>query len=163
MNTPNDILISWLNDAYAMEKSMMQVLENHANDAKDYPHVASKDREHLEETKRHAELVRKCLEQIGGDVSSTKSAMGTVTGYFQGVSTGMAPDELVKNFLQDYASENFEIICYRALIEAARIAGRKELILTFEQILRDEENMKSWLERNLGQAIDNYMLQPTGA
>jgi ferritin-like metal-binding protein YciE len=125
--------------------------------------VAAKDREHLEATQRHAELIQDCLQRVGGDISTTKSAMGTVTGYFQGVSTGMAPDELVKNFLQDYASENFEIICYRALIQAARIAGREDLIPTFEQIIREEEEMKRWLEQHIGQAIESYMLQPANA
>ena len=32
-------LIAWLNDAYAMENSMIPVLKNHAKDAKDYPDV----------------------------------------------------------------------------------------------------------------------------
>lgn len=161
--TPKDTLISWLNDAYAMEKSLVQVLEAHANEAKDHPDVRSKDLEHMEVSKRHADTVRECIERIGGSVSSTKAAMGTASGFFQGISTGMAQDLLVKNALADYASEHFEVACYKALIEAARAAGHDELIPIFEQIIRDEQDMIRWLDHNLAKIVDSYMLQATHA
>ena len=163
MTTPQDTLITWLNDAYAMEKHLVQVLENHANDAKNFPDIRAKDLEHQAVTQRRADTLCQCIEKLGGDVSSVKSAMGTVGGFFQGMSTGMAPDELVKNFLSDYASENFEVICYKALILAARNAGRDELIPTFEQHIREEEDMIFWLDQHLPNAVDSYMLQPAGA
>ena len=106
--TPQDTFISWLNDAYAMEKSLVQVLENHANDAKDFPDIRDKDLEHMEVTQRQADTLRQCIESLGSSVSTVKAAMGTASGFFQGISTGMAADELVKNFLADYASEHFE-------------------------------------------------------
>ncbi len=161
--TPKDTLISWLNDAHAMEKSLVQVLENHANDAKDFPDIRSKDLEHMEVSKRHAETLRECIERLGGNVSAAKTAMGIAGGFFQGLSTGLAPDELVKNFLADYASEHFEVACYKALIEAARIAGHDELIPVFEQHIRDEQDMIRWLDQNLPKAVDSYMAQPAGA
>lgn len=163
MTTPKDTLISWLNDAHSMEKSLIQVLENHANDAKDFPEVRSKDLEHLEQTKRHADMVRDCIERIGGNVSATKSAMGTATGFFQSMSSGIAPDEIVKNFLADYASEQFEVICYKGLIQAARSAGCDEIIPTLEQIQSEDEDMARWLDQNLHMAIDSYLAQPAGA
>jgi ferritin-like metal-binding protein YciE len=161
--TPQDTLISWLNDAYAMEKSLVQVLENHANDAKDFPDIRAKDLEHMQVTQRHADTLRQCIESLGGNVSTIKAAMGTASGYFQGISTGLAPDELVKNVLSGYAAEHFEIICYKALIEAARIAGHDALIPTFERHIRDEEEMINWLDQNLSRAVENYMLQPATA
>jgi ferritin-like metal-binding protein YciE len=36
-----ETLIAWLNDAYAMEQALIPVLENHAEDAKDFPDVAA--------------------------------------------------------------------------------------------------------------------------
>ena len=161
--TPQDTLISWLNDAYAMEKSLVQVLENHANDAKEFPNIRSKDLEHKEVTQRHADTLRECIERLGGSVSASKAAMGTVSGFFQGISTGMAPDELVKNCLADYASEHFEVACYKGLIEAARIAGHDELVPIFEQHIRDEQDMIRWLDQNLPRVIESYMLQPPSA
>src|SRR5206468_2373603 len=94
---PRETLIGWLNDAYAMEKGLVQVLENHADDVKDRPEMYRKIAQHLEQTKMHAERVRECVERLGGSVSTVKTAMGAVSGFFQGRSTGASPDELVKN------------------------------------------------------------------
>lgn len=163
MAEQRDTLIGWLNDAYAMERGLVQVLENHAKDAKDHPEMSRKIQEHLEQTKMHAERVKDCVERLGGSTSTVKTAMGTVSGFFQGMSTGAAPDELVKNALADYASEHFEIACYRALIVAARALGENDVVRVCESILQDEEEMARFLERNLPMAVQEFLGQEVGA
>ena len=157
MKDQKETLISWLNDAYSMEKGLVQVLENHAKDAKDHPEAFRKISEHLEATRRHADMVEQCIARLGGSTSSVKTAMGTVAGFFQGRSTGAAPDELVKNALSDYAAEHFEIACYRALIVAARALGVNDVVQICEQILRDEEDMARWLESSLPATVQEYL------
>jgi ferritin-like metal-binding protein YciE len=159
MRDPNETLLSWLNDAYSMEKSLVQVLENHADDVKDHPEAYRKITEHLEKTKLHADRVEQCIARLGGSTSSLKSAVGSVMGFFQGRSTGVAPDELVKNGLSDYAAEHFEIACYRALIVAARALGHTEVVQICEDILRDEEDMARWLEKQLPLMVQEYLGQ----
>ena len=154
---PRETLIGWLNDAYAMEKGLVQVLENHADDVKDRPEMYRKIAQHLEQTKMHAERVRECVERLGGSVSTVKTAMGAVTGFFQGRSTGVSPDELVKNALSDYAAEHFEIASYRALIAAARLLGENQVVQVCEAILRDEEDMAKWLEQGLPNVVQEYL------
>jgi ferritin-like metal-binding protein YciE len=154
---PRETLIGWLNDAYAMEKGLVQVLENHANDVKDRPEMYRMIAQHLEQTKMHAERVRDCVERLGGSTSSVKTAMGAVSGFFQGRSTGASPDELVKNALSDYAAEHFEIASYRALIVAARALGENQVVQVCESILRDEEEMARWLEQNLPNVVQEYL------
>ncbi|HEV2856063.1 MAG TPA: ferritin-like domain-containing protein [Thermoanaerobaculia bacterium] len=156
---PRETLLSWLNDAYAMEKGLVQVLENHANDVKDRPEMYRRIAQHLEETKMHAERVHDCVQRLGGDVSTMKTAMGSVSGFFQGRSTGASPDELVKNALADYASEHLEIASYRALIVAARALGEQHVVQVCEGILRDEEEMARWLEQNLPMVVQEYLGQ----
>ena len=156
---PRETLIGWLNDAYAMEKGLVQVLENHANDVKDRPEMYRRIAQHLEETKMHAERVRDCVQRLGGDVSTMKTAMGTVSGFLQGRSTGASPDELVKNALADYASEHLEIASYRALIVAARALGEQHIVQVCEGILRDEEEMARWLEQSLSTVVQEYLGQ----
>src|SRR4051812_18222686 len=119
MTNQNEQLITWLNSAYSMEQSLIQVLENHARDAKDFPEVRTRDEQHLEETRRHAQQVEQCLSILGEKPSTMKSAAGNISGLVQGVASGMYEDEIVKNFLSDYAAEHFEIACYRSLIAAA--------------------------------------------
>lgn len=154
---PRETLIGWLNDAYAMEKGLVQVLENHANDVKDRPEMYRKIAQHLEQTKMHAERVRECVERLGGSVSTVKTAMGAVSGFFQARSTGASPDELVKNALSDYAAEHFEIASYRALITAARLLGENQVVQVCETILKDEQDMANWLEQSLPNVVQEYL------
>jgi ferritin-like metal-binding protein YciE len=156
---PRETLIGWLNDAYAMEKGLVQVLENHASDVKDRPEMYRKISQHLEQTKMHAERVRECVERLGGSTSSVKTAMGSISGFFQGRSTGASPDELVKNALSDYAAEHFEIASYRALIVAARALGESQVVQVCETILRDEEEMARWLEQSLPTVVQEHLGQ----
>jgi ferritin-like metal-binding protein YciE len=157
MKDQKETLLSWLNDAYAMEKGQVQVLENHVKDAQGQPEVHRKLAEHLELTRRHADMVEQCVARLGGSTSSVKTAMGTVAGFFQGRSTGAAPDELVKNALADYAAEHFEIACYRALITGARALGASDVAQVCEQILREEEDMARWLESRLPMVVQQYL------
>jgi ferritin-like metal-binding protein YciE len=156
---PRETLIGWLNDAYAMEKGLVQVLENHANDVKDRPEMYRKIAQHLEQTRMHAERVKDCVERLGGSTSNVKTAMGAISGFFQGRSTGASPDELVKNALSDYAAEHFEIASYKALIAGARALGETEVERICQDILRDEQDMAQWLESNLPMVVQEYLSQ----
>jgi ferritin-like metal-binding protein YciE len=149
-----ELLISWLNDAHAMENSLIRVLENHAKDTKDqHPQMHAKIQEHIEVTRRHAEMVKGCVERLGGSTSAIKTGVANVTGTIQGMSTGAAEDELVKNALADYSSEHFEIASYRALIAGAREFGDDETVRICEQILHEEEDMARWLERHIDTVV----------
>ena len=149
-----EMLVAWLNDAHSMEKALIPVLKNHANDAKDYPEVHKRDTEHMEETKRHVELVEECLSRLGEKPSGAKSMMGEIMGRFQAMSTEPFVDEMMKNFLADYATEQFEIASYKSLAAAARHLGEEEIATTCERILKDEERMAEWLDQNMASAVE---------
>jgi ferritin-like metal-binding protein YciE len=146
-------LIAWLNDAYAMEKAQVPILENHANDARRHPEVRERDLQHLKETKEHARDIKRCLEHLGEKPSATKKAIGRVTGAMQSVATEPFQDELMKNFLMDYAAEHFEIACYRSLITAAEEAGHPKIARVCQEILEEEEAMAEWLRDHLPKAV----------
>lgn len=148
-----ELLLAWLNDAYAMETALIPILENHAKDARNYPRVRERDLRHLEETRRHAELVRGCIERLGETPSTTKTALGGLIGAMNSVATEPFEDELVKNFLADYAAEHLEIASYRAIIALARELGDRNTALVCEEILWEEEEMARWLEENLPTAV----------
>src|SRR4051812_10078806 len=117
--TPLDQLVAWLNDAYSMERSLAKVLERHAQESQEFPEVQSRLEAHLLETQRHADQVEQCLAALGQKPSMTKGAIGSMMGMLQGASTTPFRDQMVKNFLMDYAAEHFEIGCYEALVAAA--------------------------------------------
>lgn len=156
-------LIDWLNDAYFMEQSLAKVLENHADDARDLPDVRERDLQHLYETRRHAEKLERCLDLLGEKPSMMMGAMGTVMGKMQGMATGLFVDEIMKNFLSDYAMEHFEIGCYRSLIAAADEAGRPEIVQICEGILKEEEAMAKWLAERIPDVARMTLLQASAA
>lgn len=154
-----DLFVSWLNDAYSMEQSITQVLENHVKDAKDHPQLQAKLQEHLDQTRHHADLVKECLQRLGESPSAVKSTLANVMGRMQGISTGMAKDELVKDSILDYATEYFEIASYRDLIVAGQELGYQECVDSFKEILREEEDMASWLQRQSPMLVQETLQQ----
>lgn len=152
-----DFLIKWLNDAYAMENSLVKVLENHAKDAEGHPEVQSRIQEHMEETRRHAERVEGCIQRLGGDTSTLKAGTAKVSGILQGMSTGAAQDELVKNAISDHAAERFEVASYGALIAAAEELGDRETASACRENLREDEEMARWLERQLPTVVRGFL------
>lgn len=161
--TPKEQFIAWLNDAYSMEQALIPVLENHAKDAKDYPEIQQRDLQHAEETRRQAERLENLITQLGGTLSTAKSILGTLIGTGQSVSTEMFRDEIVKNFLSDYAAEHFEIASYRALIATAEQIGEHQAIPVLEEILAEEEAMARWIEERLPMAVSIGLQKTTAA
>jgi len=146
-------LLAWLNDAYAMERAQLPTLENHADDAERHPEVRAKDIEHLEQTREHVRLVKECIHRLGAKPSKVKSMLGTMAGAMNSVSTEPFDDEVVRNFLQDYAAENMEIASYRALIVAAEEAGHRKIAKVCARILKEEEAMAAWLKKQLPNVV----------
>lgn len=146
--TSEDLVVAWLKDAYAMESTLAGNLDNHCKDAKRHPDVEARLRQHANETRRHAELIRECIERHGESPSATKNVMGKLAG-LMGNLHAATQDELLKDCLQDVAAEHFEIACYRSLITAARAIGDDQTARVCEEILHEEEAMAEWLESNI--------------
>lgn len=152
-----DLMAAWLKDAYAMEQAQIPVLENHAKDARDFPQLQSRIQQHIEETRRHADLVEGCLDRLGEKPSAVKTGLAKVMGNLQSVATGPFRDEIVKNSLADFSAENLEIASYEALIAGARTIGDDQIASTCEQILRDERAMASFIEQNLPTTVQSTL------
>ena len=159
----DDMYTAWLNDAYGMENALVQVLQNHVKDAQDHPQMHAKIQEHLDKTRQHAALVKGCIERRGGSPSAVKTGMANLVGVMQGMATGMAEDELVKNGIADYAAENFEIASYQALITAAHELGDDQTGQVCQQILADEQDMANWLARHLPEAVEEIISKKAAA
>lgn len=155
--TRNDLVMAWLNNAYSMENGLVQTLQGHAKDATDFPQIQARIQQHTEETRRHADLVRGCIQRLGGSTSGLKSGMGTIMGKAQGVATRPAPDSVVKNALADSAAEQLEISSYKALSAAAQDLGDQETRSVCQRILQEEEDMARFLNQNLPSLVSQTM------
>lgn len=150
--TEKELFIAWLNDAYSTELAMMPVLENHAKDAADYPQIHDRQIQHLEETRRQAERLETMIKSLGGKISTVKSITGKTLGLGKSVSTGIFSDEMIKNFLADYAAEHLEIASYKSLIAAAQHLGEDQCVPVLEEILAEEVSMAAWLKEHIPMA-----------
>lgn len=145
----NEFLISWLNDAHAMETSIAEALERQVDLASDHPDVQSGIKQHLDATKRHADTVAGCLESLGESPSGVKDAMASLGGKVQGMMPGGAKDDLVKAALNDYSIEHMEIASYKALILAANDLGHADIARKLQPVLDEEMAMAEWLDNNM--------------
>lgn len=145
-----------------MELSLAAVLQQHIKDARDYIEIRERLEQHLQETRRHADRMRTCLEQLGESPSAVKSWAGGVVGTIQGASTGMFRDELVKNTIADYAMEHFEMGCYSALAAAAQATDLNEIARTCREIFGEEAEMADWLEEQIPAVTRNQLQQSAG-
>lgn len=154
-----DQIIAWLKDVHAVEQNLTNVLEQHIKDARDLPELRERLERHLDETRRHSERVRSCLEALGSSPGTIKSMAGGAIGMIEGMSTGMFRDELVKNAIADYAMEHFEMACYSSLATAAEDAGLSDIARTCREIYSEEAEMADWLEEQVPEITRMHQMQ----
>ncbi len=155
--TKREQFIQWLGDAHAMEVGIVSTLEKHIADAKGQPKVRAALAQHLKETKRHAEEMKKALASLGGSHPVLKEGVSKLANLVAGVVTSMVADTPVKNAIADFATEHFEIACYKSLIVTANVLGEKKIAATCRGILKEEQAMAKALDGHLQSINETYL------
>ena len=161
--TKRDEVIDWLNDAYAMERSIEITLRKQADNEDAHRALRDRARIHLDETAEHANRVSQCLEMLGSSPSSLKTVAGQMLELGKGLTTKFARDERVKDFLAAYGTEYFEVACYKSLISAATAAGEEQIVPLLEQNLKEDAAMAGWLDMNVAAITRDYLFNATTA
>jgi ferritin-like metal-binding protein YciE len=156
-------LVSWLNDAYAMEEGMVNTLKNHVDQLEDRPDIQTAVRAHMEHTKSQSQRVRRCLEMLGEKPSTMKKWGMEMMASMQASGMRMADDKVIKDLLAEYGSEHFEIASYRALVQAATICGEEQVTMICREILREEEQMAQTLSQSLETVVAGFLRSPVTA
>jgi ferritin-like metal-binding protein YciE len=157
MAVSRENLAAWLRDAHAMENQAIEILEKQVSRLEHYPALRAKVSSHLDESRRQAERVERCLHQLGTDTSGLKTALGKMIGTAQQLSGLFASDEVLKSGIADYAFEHYEIASYKILITAADEAGEPQVGRILEENLREEEAMAAWLAQHLPEVTRQYL------
>jgi ferritin-like metal-binding protein YciE len=157
MKTPREEIIDWLNDAYAMERSLEVTLKKQGENDDTHRAIRERARIHLQETTTHAERVGQCLEMLGSSASTVKSAGGQMMEMAKGMTTMFARDERVKDYLASYGAEYFEVACYKALIAGATATGEEEIVPLLTKNLNEDLAMARWLDDNVGAVVRDYL------
>lgn len=153
----NDLYVSWLNDAHAMEQGLITMLEKQVEEIKGEAVMQNQIKKHLEETKRHADLMKDAVERNGGDTSAIKDTVSKVGSTLSGYQMSMASDAVVKNVLSSYAAENMEIASYQAIKIAADELGDAKTSSACEEIIEDEKRMALWLLEEIPAVVRKFI------
>ena len=159
MNKQENLLIAWLKDAYAMEKSIINILKVHAKEAKNYPEIQEKIKQHMEVTEDQAERIKQRLEEMGQKTSTLKTLSGKFMGKVQAYGTKFDEDKIVKNALAEHATEAFEMGAYEAIKTAAEKLEDGATVELAQSLFNEEREMKDWLEERLPMLIDMFFTE----
>lgn len=156
-------LVQYLNEALAKERELEMALQLHIAMTTKAPYK-KRLQQHLRETKGHARQVERRIKQLGGG-STVQAAQQTVSaavgkgraalkGQLDAArgATPLGPAEqesMLKNARQEYMEEAAEIATYKTIEAFAEKVGDRETAQLARSILREEQRMASFLERQI--------------
>ena len=110
-----------------------------------YPQLKARIEAHVGETQQQSQQLKGCIEQLDGSLPVARSLMGDAMAAVHAAGNSMMSDEVAKGLGISYAFEHMEVATYRALVVAAREAGRADIASVCEGILEEEIAMAQWL------------------
>ena len=160
-------LIRYLNEAYGTERRLEVALQAHLGLASRATY-ARRLRDHLTETRRHGREVSRRIKQLGGEAETVDlpgpDALGevaqiAVAGAHRAAALAQGPmhalrgtsdeEKRLKNPKTEYAAEAEEIATYTAITSVAESLGDRETVKLAREILREEERMRGFLEKEI--------------
>jgi ferritin-like metal-binding protein YciE len=166
MNQRDGKLIQYLSESFGNERRLETALEAHIGMTTNMPYK-KRLREHLKETKRHAREIERRIKQLGGSAATTPSAPSAVTevtgallsGTQKAAALARGPlhalrgtgeeERQLKNAKTEYAEEAQEIAAYSSIQKLAELVGDRDTAQLARAILRDEQRMLKFLEKEI--------------
>lgn len=145
----HDLFITGLKNAHAMENQALSIMKPQASRIENYPEVEARLNKHIAETEAQIARLDRILDSLGADKSGLKDLALSIAGTFAAVGHTVAPDEILKNSMANFAFENFEIAAYKSLIALATQSGNEASIPDLEANLNEELAMAEWLDQNI--------------
>lgn len=149
MTNADDIFVTGLRNAHAMENQALSIMKPQVSRIENYPDVAQRLQQHISETEAQIQRLEQLLDGFGESHSSLKDAALSLTGSLAAIGHTMAPDEIVKNSFANYAFEHFEIAAYKSLLALSNQAGNSTATSLLTQNLQEEVSMAQWLDQNI--------------
>ncbi|SFV37283.1 Ferritin-like metal-binding protein YciE [Devosia crocina] len=149
MTAAQDLFITGLRNAHAMENQALSIMRPQVERIENYPQVAERLNAHIRETEAQVTRLEEVLDRVGADRSALKDAALSLGGTMASIGHTFAPDEIVKNSFANHAFENYEIAAYRSLLALSDAAGVAEAGSALRQNLSEEEAMAEWILNNI--------------
>jgi ferritin-like metal-binding protein YciE len=130
-------LDKYLADAHAIEEQAAKLLQKAPKQA-GAEELATAFEEHLEQTRRHSELIEQRLEARGGSTSAIKDAALRLGALNLGMFLKAQTDTPAKLAAFAYAFEHLEVASYELLKRVAARAADEQTVSMADEILLDE-------------------------
>jgi ferritin-like metal-binding protein YciE len=151
-----DIFVTGLRNAHAMESQALAIMRPQVGRIENYPDVASRLQQHINETDRQLERLDQILEGMDEDRSTLKDTALAMAGSMAAIGHTVAPDEILKNSFANFAFENYEIAAYKSLLVLAQDVGDPRATALLNENLQEEEAMAEWLDQHLAAVTTRY-------
>ena len=143
------IYVTGLRNQHAVENQAIELLERQVGRLENYPEMADRMRQHIEESRQQAARLEELLGHLGTSESGIKDTMMSFMGNMMAMAHAPAPDEVMKNTLANFAFEHFEIAAYKSLLTLADLTAHSAAVGALKQSLSEEEGMAAWIDANL--------------
>ena len=157
MTNGKRVLVDWLRDAHAMERTSVDNLDRLADRFSRHPELAVPFREHWRESLGQVTALEACLKKLGSDTSTFKDLASRFVGIAQAYAGAVSLDEPVKDCLAAYASMHLEIATYVSLRAAALELAEAELVRVCDEHLERERAVAAWLEQQIVQVTLEFL------
>ena len=157
IDTAREIYVTGLRNQHAIENQAIELLERQIGRLENYPEMADRMRQHLEESKQQAARIEELLAGLNTGHSTLKDMVTSFMGNVAALGHASASDEVVKNTFANYAFEHYEIAAYQGLLVVADSAGQQASASVLQQSLKEEQAMAQWIEDHLKPTMLRYI------
>lgn len=136
---PQDRLIRYLDDAWAMEKALVDNLRSMADEVND-PNIQAMFQQHSDETQQQQQQLEARIRALGEEPSGGKGflnkMMAMIGDAFQGAHD--PDDKTTQDLMKAFGIESFEMAMYQGLAAYANGIGDTQTAQLAQQILQQE-------------------------
>lgn len=157
--TGRDIFVDGLRNAHAVENQAVTLINRQLERIENYPEVAQRLQQHLEETKVQIQRLEDILGRLDENSSTLKDMGLSLVGNMAAVGHMFAQDEILKNSFANFAFENYEIAAYKSLCHMAEMTGHNAAVAPLQETLQEEMAMAKWLDDHLKDVTATYLMR----
>jgi ferritin-like metal-binding protein YciE len=150
--TVTDQLVKHIDEAYAMEQSVLRMLDGMVRTTDD-PQIKEDLERHRRETEEHASRLKDRLEAHGESPSIVREAGGLIGALMKGVLDATRSEKAGRNARDGYAAEQMEIASYQLLERVAMRAGDEETASVARLNRQDEEAMARTIDQTWDRVV----------
>jgi ferritin-like metal-binding protein YciE len=152
-----DIYVLGLRNQHAVEKQAIELLKRQVGRLESYPEMRDRIQRHIEESHEQARRLDELLAAQDTSRSAFKDTMMSFVGNLAALGHSVAPDEVLKNSLANFAFEHYEIASYSSLLTLAEVVGERSAQTALSLSLREEKEMAQWIADHLDGTVRRFV------